>query len=48
MKLYENNMELDNCIELVRMWVDYLDGSDFLSLFFELFTDLMKVIGVIC
>ena len=51
-------MELDkNCIEieLIISWVDYFEeiettlmGSDFLSLFFELFADLMKVIRIIC
>ena len=35
-------------INMLLVCYDYLDGSDFLLRFFEIFADLTKVIGVIC
>ena len=48
MKLYVNYTKIDiNYIELLLMNDNYLNDSGFLLLFFEIFVDLLLIIGVI-
>ena len=49
MKLYEMSMKLNEIsVELLLPYNDYLNDSNFLSLFFELFTGYEAIMVIIC